>query len=397
MSVPQISVSLAPPEVTPAEPYSPFANTSFKVPQSDDAFRPTHLTPPPVHARGFRTKGSTYKSPDEPAKQIGKGLDRARFEALLNASKEKPTVTKKPADLRKEVAVKAHKNRQAERRALFLSKVLAPPSPTAATTPATPPDSPALFHYSLPSPGLVSPLAHYESLHEDDADGPLTLPCKPWVEQVDFKLLAAPIGRKRSAVASSKKGIPSLEQISARLNSYRAARAFNEGIDVPIIQSAPVKSTHREQLSHLVVGRLKMPVRSGPKRPEITVTDTTIAPVPVPELKLCEPPKSPLLTSPSELKITTLVVPRMQSNSPTELTRINLLALDSRETRTSAMLSTLRRRTQSSEFYGMPSKPVVVADLPKKALRRHSAPPESMAMRERKGFEHPVSGLPGAF
>lgn len=39
---------------------------------------------------------------------------------------------------------------QVVRRALFLSKVLAPPSPTATTLPKTPPESPAIFHYVCP-------------------------------------------------------------------------------------------------------------------------------------------------------------------------------------------------------------------------------------------------------
>jgi hypothetical protein len=53
-----------------------------------------------------------------------------------------------------------------ERRQTFLARLLASPSssPTTLTTPVTPPDSPAEFHYTLPSPGLVSPLALFEAL-----------------------------------------------------------------------------------------------------------------------------------------------------------------------------------------------------------------------------------------
>ena len=53
-----------------------------------------------------------------------------------------------------------------ERRQTFLARLLASPSssPTTLTTPVTPPDSPAEFHYTLPSPGLVSPLALFETL-----------------------------------------------------------------------------------------------------------------------------------------------------------------------------------------------------------------------------------------
>src|SRR2546421_296785 len=70
-----------------------------------------------------------------------------------------------------------------ERRALFLSKVQAPPSPTATMTPKTPPDSPAIFHYTLPSPGLVSPLAMFDNLNDNNDSAP-----HKWVEQVDFRL-----------------------------------------------------------------------------------------------------------------------------------------------------------------------------------------------------------------
>jgi len=387
--IPQISVSLAPPELTSTEPYSPFANTSFNFGQNEDSFRPTHLSPPLVHTRSAKLGSFRIKSPEEiPDKQTGKGLDRSRFEALLNHSKESPVIAKKSADLRKEVAVKAHKNRQAERRALFLSKVLAPPSPTATMTPATPPESPALFHYTLPSPGLISPIAHYESLYEDNAiDGSMSIPCKPWVEQVDFKLLVTPV-QKQIGLATGKKGLPSLDQISARLNSYRASRAFNDGSEANSQSAVELGQRHRS--SELVVGRLRMPVRSGPNKPEIKVTDTSY----VAEAKH-EPPKSPLMTSPSALKVTTLMVPHIHSTSPTELTQLNLLALDSRKTRSSNMLSTLRRRTRSSEFYGLP-EPDVTFDI-RKSLRRRSAPADSLVMRDRTGFEHPVLALPGAF
>lgn len=89
----------------------------------------------------------------------------------------------------------------AERRALFLSKIGAPPSPTAISLPKTPPESPAIFHYSLPSPGLVSPLAHFETLEEEDDE---FAPRKVWVEQVDFKLLP-PSGGKAAAAAKQKR------------------------------------------------------------------------------------------------------------------------------------------------------------------------------------------------
>lgn len=114
LSIPQISISLAPPEELPVEPYSPFANNSFKIYQDEDSFRPVHLTPPPIHSKFIKPR--TSDSPGSPSdsdagKPSGAGLDRERFEALLNAS-TKPLPGKKSADLRREVALKAHRNRQ---------------------------------------------------------------------------------------------------------------------------------------------------------------------------------------------------------------------------------------------------------------------------------------------
>lgn len=116
--IPQISISLAPPEEIPVEPYSPFATAgAFTLPyDDDDAFRPVHLTPPPTHT-SFRKPLSPLRrssTPTEAPKPTGKGLDQARFAALLNSSKEKVTVKKDAVDLRKEVALKAHQNKQGE-------------------------------------------------------------------------------------------------------------------------------------------------------------------------------------------------------------------------------------------------------------------------------------------
>ena len=105
-----------------------------------------------------------------------------------------------------------------ERRALFLSKVNAPPSPTATGLPKTPPESPSIFHYSLPSPGLVSPLALFESLQQDETTGSPQFPSvQPWVEQVEYR---------RLMVANSR--IPSLEQITAHLSTQGHPAASKE-------------------------------------------------------------------------------------------------------------------------------------------------------------------------
>ncbi|KAF9457094.1 hypothetical protein BDZ94DRAFT_268174 [Collybia nuda] len=385
--IPQISISPAPPEESVVEPYSPFSSTLLL--SDDDAFRPQHLTPPPT-LTGFGKQLSPLRPCDDvtPAK----GLERERFEALLQASRAKNSTvgTRKGGDLRKEIAMKAHKNKQAERRALFLSKVFAPPSPTATLTPKTPPDSPAIFHYSLPSPGLVSPLALFESLSEDPIRGSISYDREPWVEQVDFRVmeynkpkesihLTNTLGTKRAV--RPVRLLPSLDQISARLGSQghiRLQYTEKDGNGPPAsLPAFPVPATNLvpvRQRPLTSVGRLQLPLH-------------TRNAAPTPFLNL---PKSPM--SPN-LQVTTLVVPRSSTISPTELSESNLLALDSRERKAHDMLSTLRRRTFPS---GHNSDTDGVGDR-KLRWKRHSAPADLLPLRQRTGFEHPVFSMTGGF
>jgi len=255
-------------------------------------------------------------------------------------------------------------NAVVERRALFLSKVQAPPSPTAATLPKTPPDSPAIFHYSLPSPGLVSPLALFESLSQlENRDG--------WVEQVDFRL---PGEQPKSAGKPRKSpALPSLDQISARLIP-RTVKQSDFNFDAPVPTARPRPS--------IGVGRLKMPLRSQP----LNVVNT--------QPRHALPPMSPLLHNYSDLHVTTLVVPRTNTTSPVKLTEVNLNALNSRGQRAHNMLSTLRRRTVSTENVFT----TIAAEEDQSKWRRRSAPANLMAhSAARHGFEHPVLALPGGF
>jgi len=278
---------------------------------------------------------------------------------------------KKASDLRREIALKVHKTKQVERRNLFLSKVLEPPKAEAVSLPKTPPESPAIFHYTLPSPGMVSPLALFESLNnKDDHDSS----CQPWVEQVDFRLPAEKSDKQRRLWPLTKKtALPSLEEISARLNSYDHATTL------PLIIK-PRPANDRPRLA-VGVGRLQIPAKISRPRPE--------------ELTIL-PPKSPL--SP-KLQITTTVVPRSASLSPTKLNETNLLALNSRQRRARDMLSTLRRRTVPSDL-GLNGRDndtfgEVTED---RKYRRQSAPADlDLLHRPRAGFEHPVLSFPGGF
>ncbi|KAJ7492891.1 hypothetical protein FB451DRAFT_554572 [Mycena latifolia] len=389
--VPEISVSLAPEETMVAEPYSPFSWATTPVVEEDDGFRPVHLTPPPTSTPTRFGKQLSPLRPSE-ATVTGQGLERERFEALLKASKERNSAVgaKKGNDLRKEIALKAHGKKQVERRALFLSKVLAPPSPTATLMPKTPPDSPAIFNYTLPSPGLVSPLALFESLNENPSCGPLSYWREPWVEQVDFRIPADRRKTKADSTRSSKpeptqakpaKPIPSLDQISARLSSQGhvrtpSAEAAERKLRLPAFLAQSRQPAPRLTIG---VGRLQLPVRSTPTKAEN-----------LPNM----PPRSPCYPLSPNLQVTTLVVPRTSSLSPTELSESNLLALNSRERRAKDMLSTLRKRTGPSDT-GVSDDHTHDGTLDRKWKRR-SAPAE-LSPRARSGFEHPVLAMPGGF
>jgi len=409
-SIPHIHISLAPPEEPQVEPYSPFGSSNV-LPSDDDAFRHTHLTPPPSSTR-FGKSLSPLR-PVEAVSPVATGLERDRFDMLLKASRERHAAVgaKKAQDLRKEIALKAHKTKQVERRALFLSKVLAPPSPTAVSTPKTPPDSPAIFHYSLPSPGLVSPLSMFESLEDGSCDPYMAR--EPWVEQVDFRLpdhlktttldTAPKVSLKGLLPQKSKSGkpIPSLDQISARLSingqmsaptmqfepSRRSSTRFPAFLQTKPLEpdSLPEDETIKAKPRLAIgVGRLQMPVRTPPIN----------SPKPIKAEFL--PPLSPRSPVQPNLTITTLVVPRSSTTSPTKLSESNLLALESRGRMSRGMYSAFKRPTSPSDdsLTGYDEKE---SEEEKKKWRRQSCPPELGLHKARGGFEHPVLTLPGAF
>jgi len=250
-------------------------------------------------------------------------------------------------------------------------KVQQPPSPSAANTPKTPPESPAMFHYSLPSPGLESPLAMYEYLEEE------CVTSKPWIEQVDFRLKSKPADNKAHialSARSTKKGLPSLDQISARMSMKQTSSGASPARLPSFLQHKQQSTTPERKASPppLSIGRLQMPVRSRSPSP------------PVPEVRVYEAPPSP--TTP-ELEVTTTLVPRTAPTTK-NLTESNLEAF-SRVT----MLKTLRRRSVSGHDLLTPEKEVVEDD---RMRRRHSAPPE-LPKRDRAEFKHGVLNYRGAF
>jgi hypothetical protein len=142
--------------------------------------------------------------------------------------------------------MKIQKKNHAERRALFLSKLQAPPSLAATMTPTTPPESPAIFHYTLPSPGLTSPFTVFESVDKDRCEG--------WVETVYFEK------HDNDDILAEKQNsppkVPSLQQISARM--------MPSTINVESCDSTPTINTSRPLVG---VGRLRMPLRTSQPRP----------------------------------------------------------------------------------------------------------------------------------
>lgn len=436
-SPPHISVSLAPPEEILEEPYSPLTPNAWPTtPASDDdGLRSHYLSPPPSASSPQSPRQlSPLRPPESPVR--GAGLERERFDALLKASQERiaSVGAKKSADLRKGIAMKAHKEKQStwlsdmlasnladlpslvERRALFLAKLRAPPSPSAIGLPKTPPDSPAIFHYTLPSPGLASPLAMFDAFSFSYNS------VEPWVEQVDFRLPEdmqsksldpKAIRAMRTGHTQSPKGkpLPSLEQISARLSTNghdlptppptrsgsppRLPAFLQTHAAEPPRASIPTDvTTTPTKVNRLPigVGRIRAPLKAAPAM-------LNLPPMPgqsPPSLKvnrIVPPPQSPRSPIMPKLQITTTIVPRSATLSPTELSEQNVLDLS--RTRTAKdMLSTLKRRTQSQPSdIGFNGRDFLEEQ---KEKRRRSSPAELPAL-SRSGFRHPVLDLPGGF
>lgn len=350
-ALPQISISPPPVEEPVAEPFSPFSSLSLSpvTPPDEDGFRPVHLTPPPDLTR-FNRKSSPLRPRDQ-ASPIPTGLERERFEAMLQAAKDRNSIAgaRKTTDLRKEITLKAHKTKHDERRALFLSKVLAPPSPTATLTPVTPPDSPCIFHFSLPSPGLKSPLSIFDSPTVDED----VLTREPWIEEVDFRReLGVPHKAKAKEPSVRARPLPSLDQISARLGS--------QGVVRPQFPS-PVARTKR-------LPAFLTPIHA--EAPESINVPAIVINKSAPVETIAKPvrklPEIPVNQLPAQLES---------------------LDLPTRERRAHDMMSTLRRRTLLSG----------PDDDARKAKWKRQSAPADLVPRERSGFEHPVLSLPGGF
>ena len=390
--LPEICISPPPPSEGFAEPFSPFDNVHFPAKLDGDNYRPALLSPPPTMPVSIPRHLSPLSPSDAPVK--GQGLERERFERLLQSSRERSAALghKKSPDLRKELAVKAYKTKQStsprpttsrpvrhadllfsrtvERRARFLLKVAEPPCPSVAYEPKTPPDSPAIFNYSLPSPGLVSPLVMYEHLEDE------CVTSKPWTEQVDFRLPKSAVHLKPNRHVSAFKGgrsLPSLDEISARLNFKGLSGARQVTPRLPsFLQKKQVATDKPEAPAPITIGRLRMP------RSRSRVAS------PPPEQPIYQVPPSPVTP---RLQVTTMVIPRMPRSTTNNLTESNLETFSR-----SQVLKSIRRSSLASPT----ARPVSTTPVEDRAIRRRSAPAE-YPIRPRSQFKHPVLDLPGGF
>ncbi|KAG8906075.1 hypothetical protein FRB99_007663 [Tulasnella sp. 403] len=314
----------------PRSPYSPKLPSPMAYVDSDaDDFRPVHLLPPPSVSPVARPKLPSPPPADK------KGIDQERFAQLLKSCRERAAMKhgrKESLELRKQVTLKAHTTKALERRALFLSKIQSPPSPGAANMPVTPPESPAVFHFTLPSPGMQSPLAVFESLAQrekvaESDTSTVEFPRDPtsptgnagarkgWVEEVDFRARVrrnsirngtAPIAELDLAVprstvkqdrrASSGRSMPSLDQITARLAKAGALPTQQKDVTPSVSAVGGAKKS----VPPLDIGKVKIsglshrrtpssPLATSPvftSVPEVTVEDEDNAEPPAPATRL---------------------------------------------------------------------------------------------------------------
>ncbi|KIJ21574.1 hypothetical protein PAXINDRAFT_65019 [Paxillus involutus ATCC 200175] len=394
--LPFICVSPASPEKDFPEPYSPIPSAKLDRHEGDDGFRAKHLTPPPV-AIASPWNSSPLRPADCPSP---KGVDREQFDLLLKASRDRRALlgTQKTPDLRKELALKNQRTKQLERRARFLFKVKEPPSPTAVSTPKTPPESPSIFHCSLPSPGLKSPLSAFESVVKGsetllDIDYTSSNTRQGWVEQVEFLLptggqphtaTKANMKLAPSTQTKSKKGVPSLDEITARLKlADQPAKQSNCQSRLPNFLktasrlSSPALAEARPKLN---VGRLHLPVRS------LSMDDAKFDIAPAQRVI---PPQSPNLCAPLEVRTT--LIPRTVSVATVALNESNLRAFG-RSNTARDMMQTLKRRSSPPP----PGLGYHVCTQTSIKLKRHSAPAE-LQVSGRVGFNHAVLSMPGGF
>jgi len=175
------------------------------------------------------------------------------------------------------------------------------------------------------------------------------------------------------------RGVPSLDQISARLipNSVRLD-------DIQLPCDAPTNEDSRRP--SVGIGRLRMPLRTQ-TQPILQSNNQQMESKPVPH---------PLSVDPCG-KPSPVVIPRSHSSTTTQFTESNLNSLNYRDQKASNMLYTLRKRTLSLEFITAGVQEGVQEEVSSKLRWRRSAPADMTPLRARSGFQHPVLTLSGGF
>ncbi|KAH7101290.1 hypothetical protein BKA62DRAFT_830334 [Auriculariales sp. MPI-PUGE-AT-0066] len=329
--IPSISISFAPAEDLPAEPYSPFNSISFGVDRNLDSPRAMHLAPPMT---GSTRQPSPLSGARKTPANGGKGLDRARFESLLRSTRERaqnqqqqqqqqqqqarvlPALVGGALDLRKQAALKAHSSKQADRRARFLSKIEAPPSPSATDVPVTPPESPVTL-------ALVDPPQKRSG----------------WIERIEFN---APKSAPLAQPLSPRKPLPSLDQISARISSQHRQQQQHTGpkrVRLPI-GAAPVPVRAPIPLPAFLRSQQRSPSPPTPKATTIPLSPAAPARLPLPSLGI------PSSAAPRRhLHLTRALT--SAAHAATAVTEANLNLLESRNEMSKAMLEKIMRRVSS--------------------------------------------------
>lgn len=361
--LPQISISPPPPEDPVSEPYSPFSSLTTPTEIHQDTFRAVHLTLP-ADMSTFLRKPLSPLRPLESVENSPNGLERERFEALLQASRERNALVgaRKAINLRKEITLKAHKTKQEERRARFLSKILVADPQSPKMAPGVAPDS-AEVYLDLPSPAPISPLTLPGSLEEDMVEYIRVSRAEPGPDYPEHGNMS-PASTKHTEAGTGRL-LPSLDQISARLTPQVRHFAGSRPTRLPDFLSE--KSM------------------AGTSSVQPAISDTTDLPsqnVDVDHQQQIFPTQKRIACSST--------IPAILSPTATSYTAA------SRERRALDMLSTIGRRTQSFGR-GVDDTCCDSIEPRKDNWKRHSAPADLTPLQPRSGFEHPVLALPGGF
>ena len=243
------------------------------------------------------------------------------------------------------------------------------------TSQKTPPASPGIFSYSLSSPGLESSLTLFDSWsgnHADDVS-------QTWLERHDFDERSKPKPSLNRSSTKPSRGLPSLDQISARFSHPAKLDDVNMTCNALTNEHSPRPSVG--------IGRLRMPLRTPLRTQVILQSDNQSK-----KYTRSKSPPPPLSLEPST---ESFVI------SPAQLTEFKLNSLNSRDQKASNMLFTLRKRRQSSEFNTTAGQESAIdseeGEATDKLRWRRSAPADMTPLRARFGFEHPILASPGGF